>query len=136
MTYDQEVDAFAGRIIVALITSVALVTATIDPCAVTCHPQAGTTSADSPAAHCRAAARHAGTTVEPAASCHHDHDVASLDATPPSRVDAPTRIAVVAVARDLSRFAQIAPATGVDTGPFESLVIPLELSAFATPLRL
>jgi hypothetical protein len=131
------VTAIVGRIIVALVTSAAVATATLDPCAMTCHPQAGAGApATSSSAHCRAASTRVATIWESTAACHHNHDVASLDATPQARVECPGSIGVVALAQDLSLLTPAATLVRLDTGQIESCRASSETSAFAVPLRL
>jgi len=123
--------------VVSLITSLAVASATLDPCAMTCHARSDATSSTaSSSAHCRAASTHAATTWQATAVCHHNHDAATLDATPQSRIDPPAKIVVVALAQAQSILAPELIAIGLDGSHLDPPDARSASSAFAVPLRL
>jgi len=127
------VPAFVRRVVVALITSVAVATATLDPCALTCHPPAHSTPA-TPAAHCPSASGPAPIAWQSATACHHNHDVAALDATPQPRVECSTPIQ--GIVQDTPAVTASAAAAGLDVGVREPRPPSSSSASFDVPLRL
>src|SRR5262245_44749992 len=132
LTYHRQVPAFVRRVVVALITSVAVAAATLDPCALTCHPPADSTPA-SRGAHCPSASGSAPIAWQSATACHHNHDVAAFDATPQPRVECSTPIH--GIVQD-TPVVTAAAAAGLHVGAREPRPPSSSSASFDVPLRL